>query len=393
MTLIRSRITSQKTPLDNVGHLMCAKSHFNRWRSGFALRGGFALIVLSVFLSGCAESILVKAECREAGNLSVICGFENPEDLVNIPGTDVVIVSEFKLGEGTGQLSLLDTATSSITRLFPGNTPQPLLAKALRWGDPSCEKLPEQRFNPHGIGLSTRADGLLQLLVVNHAERESVEFFEVQKTGALVALTWKGCAVAPEGRTLNDVVALPQGGFLVTHTGTDLVSPKGMLNALRGLGGVNIGHVLEWSAEAGFSKVPGTEVAYANGIQVSPRGGIIYLNEYFGNRVKKINRHTGELLNEIKVLRPDNLSWDQAGNLLVASQSASILKMAFCQPKKGYSCITGFDIISIDPLTFDQQTIVSHDGLPFGAATVAIRLKNKIYMGTYVGDRIAVATL
>lgn len=349
------------------------------------------LILIALLFSGCGNTLLVKADCVSNQGLSVICGFNNPEDLVHLPGEDLVIVSEFSLGEGQGQLSLLDTVSQSITPLFPTVAGQTRTAGGAQWGDPRCEQDEYLGLNPHGIDLSSRVDGALQLLVVNHAGAESVEFFEVKKEPSGVAVVWRGCAKAPVGSVLNDVVALPGGGFLVTHTGSDLVSARGMFNAAKGLMGVKIGHVLEWSSHNGFSKVPGTEAAYANGIQVSSQGDVIYLNEYFGNRVKKIDRHTGELLNEIKVLRPDNISWDVNGDLLVASQSAPIFKMAFCQQKKGYSCVTGFDIIAIDPTTFEQETLLSHDGLPFGAATVAIRLKDKLYLGTYVGDRVAVA--
>ncbi|PCI46983.1 MAG: hypothetical protein COB51_06480 [Moraxellaceae bacterium] len=357
------------------------------------LKASLVLIILTLLLPGCGNSLLVEADCASQDGLSVICGFNNPEDMVSLPGDELVIVSEFKLGQGVGRLSLLDTRNNAISLLFPISAQQPSVAVESRWGDPNCDRPEGNDFNPHGIGLSSRSDGALQLLVVNHAKRESVEFFQVNQTDSGVTLVWRGCAESPEGSVLNDVAALPEGGFLVTHTGSDLVSVKGMLKAAQGLLGAKIGYVLEWSPGNGFSKVAGTDAAYANGIQVSPRGGIIYLNEYLNNRVKKINRHTGELLNEIKVLRPDNISWDADGNLLVASQSASILKMAFCWQKKGYSCVAGFDIVSVDPLTFEHSILLSHDGLPFGAATVAIRLKNKLYMGTYVGDRIAVAAL
>lgn len=357
------------------------------------LNPSVVLICLILLLPGCSNSLLVEADCASSDGLSVICGFNNPEDLVSLPGDELVIVSEFELGHGVGQLSLLDTRSNAISVLFPISSQKPSVAKQSRWGDPSCDRPEGNEFNPHGIGLSSRSDGALQLLVVNHAKRESVEFFQVDQTESGVTLVWRGCAEPPAESVLNDVVALPEGGFLVTHTGSDLVSVKGMLKAVQGMLGAKIGYVLEWSSESGFSKVAGTEASYANGIQVSPRGDIIYLNEYFSNRVKKINRHTGELLNEITVLRPDNISWDPSGHLLVASQSASILKMAFCQQKKGYSCMAGFDIVSVDPSTFEHSILWSHDGLPFGAATVAIRLKNKLYMGTYVGDRIAVAAM
>ena len=43
------------------------------------------------------------------------------------------------------------------------------------WGTPDCPGEPDKAFAPHGIHLSRRGDGRLQLLVVNHGGREAIE--------------------------------------------------------------------------------------------------------------------------------------------------------------------------------------------------------------------------
>ena len=375
--------------------LRCVPGVNKRWNHCFYSL--LSILTVILLLSGCENDLLIQADCEGDGQLSVICGVDNPEDLVRIPGENLIIVSEFILPKvdevGEGRLSVLNTVTQAITPLAPRLNDQSTPEKKSKWGDPKCKRLTDNIINPHGMDLSVRPDGKLQLLVVNHAYRESVEFFEVDKTGPDIALIWKGCAIPPKGSELNDVVALQEGGFLVTHTGTDMASAKGIFNMVKAMLGINIGYVIEWSLESGFSAVPGTNSRFPNGIQLSADGEIIYLNEYMGNKVKKINRHTGVLEAEISVTRPDNISWDENGGLLVASQNASTLDMLSCHQKKGYSCITKFEIISIDPTSFEYQTILKHDGPPFGAATVAIRVDEKIYLGTYVGDRIAVATM
>ena len=51
-------------------------------------------------------------------------------------------------------------------------------------------------------------------------QREHILFYEVQSSTSnktAPTLFWRGCVALPEHAVINDVVALPDGGFAVTH--------------------------------------------------------------------------------------------------------------------------------------------------------------------------------
>ncbi|MFM2419400.1 MAG: hypothetical protein RL385_4123 [Pseudomonadota bacterium] len=130
------------------------------------------------------------------------------------------MVSEYgDSGARPGRIALLDIASNERTILFAGGEPM----AAGPWGASDCGGPPPKEFSPHGIHLSKRSDGALQLLVVNHGGRESVERIEVIPDGSRVQLAWRGCATSQDD-LFNDVVALSEGGFLVTRFGPKTLS-------------------------------------------------------------------------------------------------------------------------------------------------------------------------
>jgi len=69
----------------------------------------------------------------------------------------------------------------------------------------------------HGLFLRPGTNAVHTLYVVHHGNRESIEVFELDARATPPALTWVGCAVAPDPIGLNSVVALPDGGFAATN--------------------------------------------------------------------------------------------------------------------------------------------------------------------------------
>ena len=111
--------------------------------------------------------------CEPEGPARPVCSFTNPEDLVALPGGGAILVSEYGGMEGRvpGALALLVLETDQRRELFRGGAAGG--AATPGWGDPACPGAPSAAFSPHGIHLSTRDDGALQLLVVQHGGRES----------------------------------------------------------------------------------------------------------------------------------------------------------------------------------------------------------------------------
>ena len=145
-------------------------------------------------------------------------------------------------GSQSGSLGIFDLASEDFRVVYPVAQSGDRVATN-SWGEPRCPGPPGEAFSPHGLDLAPRPDGALRLLVVNHGGRESVEFFEVGTELGEPTLTWKGCALPPENSALNDVVSLPDGGFLTTHMFPLDNQGLGTFEAALGL---DTGVVLEW---------------------------------------------------------------------------------------------------------------------------------------------------
>jgi hypothetical protein len=345
----------------------------------------FPLPILAALGLACASADLEPiTDCEPRGNARPICGFQNPEDLALLPDGHTLLVSEYGAVEGgrAGRLALFDIRAEQRSVLFEGGadaTPDE------DWGDPDCPGAPPREFSPHGIHLSIRRDGRLQLLVVQHGGRESVEFFELLQAPGWQA-RWRGCAVPAEGSWLNDVVALPEGGFLVTH-----MLPKGNLEAISGAyqgPPPARGHVLEWKAETGFRVVPGTQSALPNGIELSRDGRVIYLNASGANEVWRIERASGRLLARARVPATDNSTWAADGRLLVSSLLVTPDQFPVCMQLEGRPCPLAFQIVALDPETLDMEVLYRGRGAPMGGGTVGLRIAHELFIGSFAGDRI-----
>ena len=334
--------------------------------------------------SGLFQPVVAKEllDCQSSADMKVHCGYKNPEDLVALPDKKYLIVSEMAefLTDAPGTLSLLNLDSGEREPL-PVAWSQPASVR----GDVTCPAPDSAAFSPHGIDLTRLADGTLQLLVVNHGKRESVEFFEVTQSDENWQLAWQGCAIPPGDPFINDVAALKDGGFLVTHmwdkaTAFDEVARK-LLSA------EPTGWVYEWLREQGFNKVPGSDDLMPNGIAVSGDNTKIYVNIYFGNKTIKIDRSSGKREAEFTVQQPDNITVDDEGNLWVASHKNDPIGQTCALVTEG-PCLLPYEVIKADPETMQAEVFLSQDGAPMGYATVALKVGDRLFMGSAHGDRV-----
>jgi hypothetical protein len=340
-----------------------------------------ALLGLGLF--ACGGSFEPITSCDPVGSATPLCGFQNPEDLALLPDGRVLVSEYGDAGAKPGRISLLDLASGEHESLYAGGGP----AGAGPWGAPDCDGPPSNSFSPHGIDLSQRADGALELLVVQHGGRESVEMFEVS-TSPSVQLAWRGCAVSPDGG-LNDVVALPDGGFLATR-----FAPSGQMAMIFAfakamLFGGDTGWVYAWSRERGFSEVPGTRAPGPNGIEVSSDGAKIFLDATLASEVRRIDRHSGAVEARAPVSQPDNVTWASDGSLRVASLRGRMREILACQGLEHGSCPAAFAIVAVDPSTMETRTVYEGGpGTPSGAGTVGLEVDGGLLIGTFAGDRV-----
>lgn len=367
------------------------RSTTGRWRGG--VRCAIPLVAM-LGLAACGTPLI--ETCTSSGDLVVDCRFSNPEDLAASPDGDALLVSEFGSLEGKRSGRLLayrpreSGGDGAITILFPrARSANDVRAvdSTQRWGDPSCPEPALAQFAPHGIDLEQLDSGEWALYVVAHGGRESIEMFEVL-TQPELALRWRGCVEGPPGSNFNDVIVLRSGGFWVSQT-----FPRQRNTVIAGLRmryfGDTPGFVYHWDPARGFSALPGTEVAYANGIEKSDDERFLFINAYFGDKLVKVDVARGIPVGEVAVAGPDNVTWSAEGELLVASHLASTPDLLRCLNVTEGNCGFGFRIVAIEPQQLTSRVLIEHHGPPMGAVTVALPLRDRLYLGTFAGDRIA----
>ncbi len=355
------------------------------------------LAALALGLCACADPRPAIVDCTASEGARPVCGFQNPEDLALLPSRRSLVISQMGEMDGSkpGSLVFFDLGSDAITPAFGGASaagiaPTPGLAPTPGWGDPACPGAPDEKFSPHGLALAPRPDGALQLLVVNHGGRESIELFEVSDSEAPPSLTWRGCAIPFDGAFLNDVASLPNGGFATTHMFQKGSTFWPLLKAMLGL---STGWVLEWHPGAGFQKVPGSDGPMPNGIEASADGEALFIDLYLGDEVRKISRKSGETLASVEIASPDNILWSPDGSLLVASHNAPLNEMLACGQLERGACPFHFSIVQLDPDTLKPFAIYENVGPPMGAGTAALRIGDELFIGSFKGDRIVRATL
>jgi sugar lactone lactonase YvrE len=314
--------------------------------------------------------------CAPAGDVRFICGHEAPEDLVVLPGSQWVVASDFA---GNGGIRLINVRDKTTTMAYPDAAAKERLdAKTYS----SCPGVPDAAekasFRTHGLALRAGRNSVHTLYAVHHGKRESIEVFEVDARGKSPAFTWVGCAVAADPIGLNEVVALPDGGGFIA---TDFLA-RGIDAAGRGrmLAGENNGALWEWHPGTGWKKLPGSEAAGANGLEISKDGKWLYVAAWGSQTFFRLSRGQTPVKRDVIPLgfRVDNIRWAPDGRLFATGQGGA-----------GDAQTT--NIVKIDPATLKVEEILRHPNTPaFGAGTVAVQIGKELWVGSFRGDRIAI---
>jgi hypothetical protein len=326
------------------------------------------------------------------GPIRFVCGQAGPEDLVEVPGSRWLIASAYG---PEGGIFLIDTRASSSRKLFPDATAKDrpdVKTYASCPGPP--QGADRERFRTHGLYVKSGRGSRHTLYVVHHGARESIEVFELDAR-AQPSLTWIGCVVAPDPIGLNAVVALPDGGFVASN-----FDPRPPAGARGGgfsaalLEGRPNGELWEWHPRSGWAKVPGSEAAGANGLEISKDGKWYYIAEWGNRSFMRLSRgQTPVSRQEITLgFRVDNVHWAPDGTLLVAGQggpdTAIFGRGRGAQANAGVATST---IGKVDPRTMRYTQIIDYptsEAISF--ATVAIQVGNELWAGSAFGDRIAI---
>ncbi|MDG2273937.1 MAG: hypothetical protein P8L39_16695 [Halioglobus sp.] len=343
-------------------------------------------------LSGCQSDQSPSVDlCQPFEDLTPICGFQSPEDLAVLPDKSGLLVSEFgQMGDADGTLSMLSVTDNTRRVLYAADMLRSSPSATQVWGDPTCRE--PDRFSPHGIDLTQRPSGRWQLLVVNHLEHDRVEFFELAKdSSAAWSLTWMGCVHSNDDSLYNDVAAV-KDGFIVSRMMSNKNTGLAMINYALGR---DTGYVLRWSLETGFQTVANTQGVMPNGVVAAPDGSHVFVNLYGENKVRVIDTNYQTILADLDITSADNTNWDitQKNKLLIASHEFNFFAMIKCMAGADDNCESPFEVIELDTTDYSQRSLVVNNGKFFGAATSAVRLGNKLYIGSFSGNRILIAPI
>ena len=320
------------------------------------------------------------ADCQPDQDMAFLCGPQNAEDLVFLPGTPWIIASGMSSEGVNGHLYLVDPETQGFQELYPTNATSNFDKQTY----PACSgPLDSTNFSAHGLSLLTLGDGRHRLYVTSHGAREAVEIFEIDARSPQIELTWSGCVEIPAGNDINSVAVLADGGFITTR-----ITGQGSKTSGAIFSGEITGFLYEWHPGGSLQKIPGTELSGPNGIVVSPDQRNVYVALWGGKGVAEFSRRpTGELTHTQTLalpFRPDNLRWTSSGSILAVGHRMSA-EGEWCQPL----CFEAWEVAEVDADAMTAKILLTKKPTPgFTGATVALRHANGLWLGTFHGDRL-----
>jgi hypothetical protein len=335
------------------------------------VRTSIVLVIVSlmtVALHATAQTPQPRCDSTDA---QWVCGQQTPEDIVALPGERWVLASAYA---GTGGINLIDVGKRSSLRVFPGPG---VKLQPDRNTYPECPGPPQGAFTTHGLYVEPGTGPVLQLMAVVHGSRESIDVFKVDTRPATPRLTWVGCVIAPMPIGLNSVRGLRDGGFITTNW----LPRGGAPDALQKMmAGEKNGELWEWHTTSGWQKVPGSEAAGANGIELSADGKTIYMAAWGSRSFIRLTRGAETpKRDEIPLgFRVDNIHFAHDGSLLAAGQITD-------PPNRSSR------VVKVNPQTLAVTDILTRpDDAAFAGNTTALEIGKSLWLGSYRGDRIAI---
>jgi hypothetical protein len=312
------------------------------------------------------------APCIAAGDTDYVCNQQGPEDLAVLPGAQWVVGSALA---GTGGVVLIRVADKSAIKAYPAAGAKDRPDKKAY---PTCPGPPSAaQFTTHGLYVQPGSGSVHRLFAVGHGAREAIEVFELDTRTATPSVTWIGCVVAPDPIGLNSVRGLPDGGFVTTN-----FLPRGGDRAAtqRMQAGEKNGELWEWHAATGWQKVPGSEAAGANGVELSPDGKTLYMALWGSQSFVRLTRGaTPPVRDEVPLgFRVDNVHWAADGSLIAVGQGTGANAQSWLA-------------VSIDPKTLAVHELMKRaNDDAFGNGTVVAELGDRWWVGSFRGDKIAI---
>jgi hypothetical protein len=321
-----------------------------------------------------------QSSCSPSGNLQFVCNVPAPEDIVLLPGSSWLVASGMTPGSG---LHLVSTQTKSVQPLAWSARPDPA-----RYG--ACPApLDTTKAVLHGLSLRAAPQGHFTLYATNHGGRESIEIFDVDAQATPgPAVTWIGCVVLPDQMSANSVAAFSDG----TLVATVLMLPGKTFEDI--FAGRNTGIVLMWTpGSAGFTPLPGTELAGNNGIETSPDDREFFVAASGSKRVVAFSR-----ANPGKPLRTAQLAEFGPDNVRFVGDELFTAGMLDAEPSCGgapktpedIQCPRGYVAVAINPQTMAVREVARGPAAaPYAGTATALQVGDELWLSSFNADRLA----
>jgi hypothetical protein len=350
---------------------------------GFSIFSIVVIVVLVFQITG--QEVTPISGCKSDSQVKVYCEFSKPEDIVVLPDDRHLLISEFGAivplspKNLPGKISLFDTDTmkkKSIKVTLGENI----------WGEDSCQR-DDLLLSPHGIDLNQRSDGLYQLAVINHMPKETVEMFELIKDNDNWALIWRGCVNALKTGYFNDVALKSDGSFFTTQMYDKETSYLTLvyISFIK----PDTGFVYQWDIDNGFIKIPNSEGSFPNGVSISDDDRYLFVNYVFNHRTSKLNLENYTVEAEhFSQGTPDNSSIDGDFIWIATQDNTGIDLLIHCN-KTVIQCSLPFTIYKLRQDDLSEVETFSFKQTQMGSVTVGVPHNEKVWLGTFMGDRIA----
>ena len=284
-------------------------------------------------------------------------------------GRDWVVASSYSQS-GKGGVMVIRTRDRTPFTAYPAPSAKDRPDKKTY---PDCPGPPTGKFQTHGVYVEPSDNLKHKLFAVGHGDRESIEVFEIDAGSETPTATWLGCVIAPNPIGLNSVRGLPDGGFITTNFLPRGGTPQATQQMMAG---AKNGELWEWHTASGWQKIPGSEAAGANGVELSTDGKTLYVAAWGSQSFFRVTRGaTPPKRDEIPLgFRIDNIHWARDGSLWGTGQTEG-----------------GWKAVKIDPKTLAVREIVNQkDSADFNAGTAVAEVGDTLWVGSFRGNRIAI---
>lgn len=246
-------------------------------------------------------------------------------------------------------------------------------------------------FHPHGISLFRSNDSTLYLFAINHqiSGAHRVEKF-VWRNDSLVFIESfedKNKMTSP-----NDLVAVGERGFYVTN---DHYYTEGLSKTLEEYLQRTISFVNYFDGETFQTVANG--IGYANGINQSPDGNYIFVAGCTARVLYVYEKGVNGTLTEVEKIKvgtgPDNIDFDEEGNLLVGCHPQLLKFVAHAKDAKNYSPSQVIKIKFTAPNDFTVEEIFLNDGSMYSGSSIAVMYGNSMLIGSVFEPSLLYCTL